>query len=554
MQTARRIYAYLLSGIGLGVLVWGLTLLLTALIEALGLASGPRISDAEQFSRERLTLAAALTAVSLPVWLIHWWLAERAVTAGKVEAAVERSSAVRGLFFALVLGILLAVAFGAAQRLLQAVITAILGPTENVYAPSGDLALFVVTGFAWGYHLSVRLRDWGRGPIEGEGAWLPRSYLYLAVLGGLLSMLSGLSALFDVLRQLVLEPADTSFGTEWWITPLASGVAGTLVGGLIWTGHWWYANRLCADPGWRGASERPARLRLAFYVAAFVILAIATIGFLTTAARPLLEAGFGITQRGGAQLLAAVVGPLLSAAIFGVAWWLHVRWLREENGEGGARAAAAWRLEAYPLALVGLAFGGVALGWLLGLLIDVVLGGGRTLVGGDTWRQQLSDFVPAALLGTGLWLWQWSRVRNRYAAAPAVEAAAATRRATLLLVLAVAVLIAVASLGVVLYRVFGTLFGIELSGDVVSELSTPLGALLMATAVALYHGLALRRDQAMRATAGLEQRQAAPAQAPSSRIGMILVGPPGVAASDVNMVLDRLRAELPDGYRLEGDA
>ena len=65
MHTARRLYLYLLAGIGLGVLVSGISLLLTTLFQSLGLGGGDPLSG-EQAVRERLTRATAMTAVALP--------------------------------------------------------------------------------------------------------------------------------------------------------------------------------------------------------------------------------------------------------------------------------------------------------------------------------------------------------------------------------------------------------------------------------------------------------------------------------------------------------
>jgi hypothetical protein len=118
MQTARRLYLYLLAGIGLGVLVSGISLLLTTLFQAIGLGGGDPFAG-EQAVRERLTRATAMSAVALPVWLIHWFLAERGVRPGHPDADVERSSAVRGLYFALVLGALLVAMFVSAGSLVE---------------------------------------------------------------------------------------------------------------------------------------------------------------------------------------------------------------------------------------------------------------------------------------------------------------------------------------------------------------------------------------------------------------------------------------------------
>ena len=158
MHTARRLYLYLLAGIGLGVLVSGVSLLLTTLFQALGLGGGEVIAGV-QAVRERLTLATAMSAVALPVWLIHWFLAERGVRPGRPEADVERSSAVRGLYFALVLGGLLIAMFTSAGAFVEYVVQWLAGDAPDFRDPAGNLGLLIAAAAAWGYHLRVRIRD-----------------------------------------------------------------------------------------------------------------------------------------------------------------------------------------------------------------------------------------------------------------------------------------------------------------------------------------------------------------------------------------------------------
>ena len=48
MQTARRLYVYLLSGISLGVLVAGVSMLLTVLLQSVGLSfGGPQLGGGD---------------------------------------------------------------------------------------------------------------------------------------------------------------------------------------------------------------------------------------------------------------------------------------------------------------------------------------------------------------------------------------------------------------------------------------------------------------------------------------------------------------------------
>jgi hypothetical protein len=551
MQTARRLYVYLLSGISLGALVAGITLLLTVLFEALGLgATGEVLFGGEDATRQQLTLASAISAVSLPVWLIHWLVAERSVSPGRPAAAIERTSGVRGLYFALAMGALLfAMATGVAG-LLETIVLRVAGAETFGRSIGGNLALAMVAGAAWAYHVALRTRDWSRGPMTDAGAWLPRTYLYVATFAGLFLLLGGVTGFIELLGRFILDepPAfiDTSSG-PWWAFPLASAVTSVAVGGAIWLGHAWYANRLMLDPGWRGASERPAELRLAFYVAVLIATAAGTIYLIGDGVGNALAAALGVpdTEETG-QTLGLIVLPILSALPYAIAWWLHARWMDRETEASGSpeRLETGDRLQLYPVGLVGLAFGATATAWLIGILLDVVLGGER-VVSGDVWRRELAQFAPFAVLGVLAWVWRWRGAISRWAVDPIGEASSTTRWTTLLIILAVSIGAGVISIGFILYRLFGSIFGLTLTGDPISELSPPIGGALVAGAVAGYHGSLLRRDQSLRA--GSEPSPAEPAAAPP-RIWLRLTGPPG---AQVDSQLAELRQQLPTGYALE---
>lgn len=559
MQTARRLYLYVMAGIGLGVLVAGVSLLLTTLLEAIGIDSGSVFSG-EQASRERLTLATAMTAVALPVWLIHWFVAERGVQEGRPGSDLERSSAVRGLFFALVLGGLLIAAFLSLRSLVEWAALSFVG--DSTFSnPAGDLGLLVAAGAAWGYHLSVRLRDWRRGPITGAGAWLPRAYLYVATFAGLFVLLFGIADLLALTGRLLAgeagDPVFDDVGT-WWTFPLASALSRIVVGGATWIGHWWYARQLWADPGHRGTVERPARLRFAFYVATLVVSAGAALGYAGQVGRLIIGAvlGLGTGDGPGGSLVGEVVASAVAALVFALAWWVHARWLRAAARDPGAHATVPRpeRLVAYPTALVGLAVGAIGAARLLGVVLDLVLGGGRVVTGGDQTERVFADFAPYAILGFGTWIWHWSAVMRAVAAEPVEEASSTVRRTALLATLAISVLAGVASLGVVLYRLFGTLFGLDIPANVAAELSVPIGALVVTVAIALYHGGLLRQDGALR-DADREAEEGPPGVTAVARpeVGLTLVGPPGIEPGTLAGVADGLRAQLPDGFELLDD-
>ncbi len=90
MQTVRRLYLYLMSGISLGVLLVGLIILLSTVFHAAGLGPG-RVSGGEP-DRQALSLAAALIVVGLLVWAVHWLLVERSLRPDNPRHDEERAA------------------------------------------------------------------------------------------------------------------------------------------------------------------------------------------------------------------------------------------------------------------------------------------------------------------------------------------------------------------------------------------------------------------------------------------------------------------------------
>lgn len=565
MQTVRRLYVYLLSGITLGFLVVGLITLLQVILAQLGVGQGALIGrEGGDWARQQLSLAAALIGVGLPVWGIHWWLAERSLDPKRPNAEDERGSAIRALYLTVGLVVLLGFGAFAARDLVREMVSGLLPrPPDDAYFsgadPARSLATLLVTAAAWGYHVAVRRRDMARGPVQGDAVWLPRVYVYGATL---IAMLITLQALGDLARyagETVWPPAADPNVDNYRSYGLADSVSLFVVWAFAWLGHWWYAGRLVSAGGWRAASERGARLRLAFFVAVILAGAFSVVRLAGEALRAILVPAFGATDAiggdlDGTDLLRLVAVALVSAVPWAVAWWLHQRRMHEEalQADDPSRAVVATRLDLHAVALVGLAFAAVGTGWLVGLLVDVLLGGSRTVSGSGFWRAELANFVPYAVLGLVVWVWRWWPVQARYAADPEGEASSTIRRSSLLIILAASVVSALGSLALVLYRLFGILLGAGLGGNAISELSAPVGALVAAAAVALYHGLALRRDLALRAAAAPAPITEPPSAAAPAAAGraLVLYGP---LDGDLDAAVGALRDALPPGFRLDED-
>jgi hypothetical protein len=547
MQAARRIYVYLMSGISLGTLVAGVAMLIGVLLGRLGLGpSDDVVFGGDDVVREQLTLATALIVVSLPAWLIHWSMAERSVRPDRPDGLLELNAPERGLYFALAFAILLAVGATAVASAIDGAVLRLAGADAGWRDIGGDLGRAAVALGFWGYHLRIRERDWSRRTLTHQAAFLPRAYRYVAALVGLLVLAFGIGSLVDVAVRALVDDGGEVFGPggPWWSYPLGGAVASTLVGGAIWVGHWADATRIMAIPGPRGESEGRSQVRLAAFVATIVATAAIGLTFVAMAAGTALELALGVASGSdGGDPMRRVLVPLLTAVPFLVAWGVHTVWL---DAEPIARDLAGGidtvdRLRLYPTLLVGLAFLAVGAAWLIRVLLTA-LSGSAVVGGDDVVVQQLAQFVPVVAIGLSLWAWRWPSVAARARRDPLDEAQSTTRRSAILVVLGVCVLAAIAAGGTVLYRLFGSLFGVSFRGDVIAELSLPIGVLVVAAIIGIGFGRLLRSDSAVRA--------AADAAEPTSTVREVvlrLTGP----ADGMERAMAALGSATPSGFALE---
>jgi hypothetical protein len=557
MQAARRLYLYTMSGITLAVIATGLVLLLRVALDGLLPAPDYGGSDGYDNSREQLSQAIAMLGVGTPVWAVHWWLVQRGLRAGRQGRDTERGSAIRAFYVTGVLLISLVVWVPSAIALLQWLATDLLNAVpEYTYAnPLGSATVGLAAFAIWLYHGLVRRSDLAAGPVEGMAAWLPRLYLYGVAVGALFVALTSLGTVISATVGQTDFGTDTTYATYYLIQ---QGI--TAIGwGLVWLGHWTYATRLCHHPDWRGAEERISRTRVAAFVAVIVAAAGMTITGVSSAIRealvPLVPDPGSPTEGDGPYVLAV----LISTLPWVLAWFLHARALRHEPATvDPLRGLHQERLVSHGVAAAALLLGAAGTGWLVGYAIDLLLGGQRTAEGLLP-TYDMAQWLPIAVVGLGTWWWSWRRVIARRQADPAGEAGSTIRRTFLYLTLGVALVVALGAAAVILYRLVGLVIDAGLGGNLVSELSTPMGLLLTAGAVLLYHGLTLRSDQRLAVeTRGkpAEPESTEPATVGSTpepmpqRRSLTMTGPAG---ADLDAALASARAALPPGVEILGE-
>ena len=484
-QAAISVYLYAMTAASLGFLAAGVAGVLAVLFHQLGipLERAALIAPTGGLA-DRLSFSAALSAVALPVWSLHWWLIERRVnTAGPSapSAEAERLFIFRGLFLAVVLGASLWVFAAAALDLIRPALLALLGISDRdpaATAPAASVAWLLVAATVWVYHLRTQLADTTIGPLTDEAAILPRLYLYLASLGGLIVLLAGATELVRVTLEALLGPA-ALVGSGAAGRRVAGGTAAVMVGGLLWAVHWLYSVRLLAAPDWCGAGERRSALRTAYLVLVAVVSGGWVLVVLAVSAGHVFRAVLG--EPGAApRLVPDFAIPVLTLAPLAAAWWLHRQWLRDEALRfGGAdRLATADRLHGYPIAAFSALLAGAGLGWLIGTGIALVLG---ESIQESSLRPEAGHSAALVAVGGAAWLPLLAGQRRRAAANVDAESRALIRRAHLLAVLLSSFLAALVSFALALVPL---------------DVGRPLGIFAVASAAIAYSTHLLRSSAA----------------------------------------------------------
>ena len=542
MQLARRLYLYFIAAVSLLALAIGLTNLLELLIGALrDAAGGPNLlaGDADAVRRD-LSIFAAIVIVALPIWLLHWWLAERGLRGA--DGDEERRSTARALYLTAVLGGAFVAGTVAATELVQAFTHWIVdsGGGGSTGGIERWLALVVIATAIWAYHGWVRLRDMRDGPLDAEADWLPRLYVYGAAFVGLTLLAFAVGDLLALVIEVVTTDDRVLVGTGVWDGLLASGVSRALVGMLVWVAHWQYSLRLTAAPDWRGQHARASALhRFYGYAVAFGAV-VMTLLLVTRVGEALLSALLDAVSPDAEPFPHRLLDPAVRAVPFIVAWAYHRRRVLAEaaSWSEGAKQATVRRIYVYAIALIGLALTGYGLSRLIAVSIDRTSFGDSVVSSpsGDPWRAEVAQLASLTIVGAAAWLWHWYRAQSWLRLDPVAEQTATVRRAYLFASIAGSIVALLVSLAVVIYRLFAEILGVEATDGLVEELSQPFAVLLVAAALLAYHATLLRADLGERETPTVDE---------VTSFQVVVTGPAG---ADAAYVVASIQSSLPDGF------
>ena len=211
--------------------------------------------------------------------------------------------------------------------------------------------------------------------------------------------------------------------------------------------------------------------------------------------------GAGLYAGSSIPLWYSVIAPSLGAVFAGIAWWWHRRRALAEDADGPAGVSAA-RVAGYTVALIGLA----ALTMGLAQVLSSVFGewfARREQLPFDSgsfysmWKIMVAIYGAIAVVGLAVWLAPWLFAQGRRARGVdgrETEIGSSSRHYYLFAVGAATIVVGAVALAMILYRCLRATFGLP-EETLGSEISGPLGLLLVAGAVYAYHRFVLRSDR-----------------------------------------------------------
>ncbi len=473
MRTIRRLYIYAISFISLEVVLWGLIGLARSVV------SGDAIGGARQ-----LASALSLVIVGVPVYLLHWWVAQRSL-----DDPQERSARLRAVFL---YGALLSTLIPVTQNLLALTnrlwlqllglpaSMAFLGERQTV---SDNLIAIALNALLAAYLARVLQRDWEAGPTTAAFPETRRLYRYLWMLYGLAMMVGGTQ---QVLTFVFTAGRSIGMGNG---ASLANGLSLLTIGTPLWVFWWRVIQKSLAQ-----ADERQSSLRIAIH---YLISLSGAVGSLIPAGILLETLIRGVLGEPAVftHLLAEIGAPLAMMIPFTGVWFYFGTLLhRAVNAlDDTPRRAGYRRLYSSILAFMGLVALFLGLNALLALLIDLTI---LSTAWGASLRDRLSVALATLTVGTPLWWVNWRALTAE--AAQEGETGDHARRsrirkAYLYLVLFASVLGVMFSGGSLVFQLLSKLFGqpaanFQRASWVLLEMLV-LFALLLA-----YHWSVLRAD------------------------------------------------------------
>ena len=456
VDPARRLYFYIISGVGLSMLVNGLE---QSSVHLIGFLVPPSLLET---SPERAALGISLLVIGGPLWILYWQKINREV----LNNPDEITSGIRVAYLLLCLS----VSFTISISSFSDIISETLQASEFNWPRIPTLIIWLLV---WSYHLKVLLQAKPSNHVSSQS--LRNTFVYSFSFIGLFILASSLSSLiylavFNIIQNTVGNREILISNDSFSSLRLTVSV---LIGFAAWSVHWLILrNKLVKQ------EYEPIYLYLIYMVTIVSLMVSSTILLMT-----LFGKVFQIEEMDGWRFM--LISSISTLSIGAAVLLYHTKHV-PNNYQMTDLLKKPNAALIFSLAFLGLGFLSAGFSVLIhSVMISLLQLSWTDIVHPDDfWKGPLSGGVSLAIVGCFMWYTSWSRLTMQTAS---FNEKIAYSRIYFMVVLGISIILAASAMAAILFILVKYSLANDLGFQTIESLITPLSVAIILGVVVIYH-------------------------------------------------------------------
>ena len=456
VDPARRLYFYIISGVGLSMLVNGLE---QSSVHLIGFLVSPSLLET---SPERAALGISLLVIGGPLWILYWQKINR-------EMLKNSDGITSGIRIAYLL-LCLSVSFAISISSISDIISETFQASEFNWPRIPTLIIWLLV---WSYHLKVLLQAKPSNHVYSQS--LRNTFVYSFSFIGLFILASSLSSLiylavFNIIQNTVGNREILISNGSFSSLRLTVSV---LIGFAAWSGHWLILrNKLVKQ------EYEPIYLYLIYMVTIVSLMVSSTMLLMT-----LFGKVFQIEEMDGWRFI--LISSISTLSIGAAVLLYHTKHV-PNNYQMTELLKKPNAALIFSLAFLGLGFLCAGFSVLIhSVMISLLqLSWTNIVQPDDFWKGPLSGGVSLAIVGCFVWYTSWSRLTMQTAS---FNEKIAYSRIYFMVVLGISIIITAGAMAGILFILVKYSLAKDLGFQTIESLITPLSVAIVLGVVVIYH-------------------------------------------------------------------
>ena len=456
VDPARRLYFYIISGVGLSMLVNGLE---QSSVHLIGFLVPPSLLET---SPERAALGISLLVIGGPLWILYWQKINREV----LNNPDEITSGIRVAYLLLCLS----VSFTISISSFSDIISETLQASEFNWPRIPTLIIWLLV---WSYHLKVLLQAKPSNHVSSQS--LRNTFVYSFSFIGLFILASSLSSLIYLAVLNIIQ--NTVGNREILISNDSFSslrlTVSVLIGFAAWSVHWLILrNKLVKQ------EYEPIYLYLIYMVTIVSLMVSSTMLLMT-----LFGKIFQIEEMDGRRSM--LISSISTLSIGAAVLLYHTKHV-PNNYQMTDLLKKPNAALIFSLAFLGLGFLSAGFSVLIhSVMISLLQLSWTDIVHPDDfWKGPLSGGVSLAIVGCFVWYVSWNRLTMQTAS---FNEKIAYSRIYFMVVLGISIILAASAMAAILFILVKYSLANDLGFQTIESLITPLSVAIILGVVVIYH-------------------------------------------------------------------